>query len=617
MCGIFAVIGQFSNEEAASFSRIAHKLQAHRGPDKTSDEIIDLSDGRRVLLGHQRLSILDLSDDGTQPMTSKSGNSTIIFNGEIYNYLELSRQLSVQRRTGSDTEVLLELSEANGPQATLDQANGMWALVHVVRKDSAIYIARDRAGKKPLYIWRDEKRMVIASELKTVAALSGKRFKVNRQVLAEYIDQGLQDSGDESWLAGIASLPAGSLAQVGSMEDGLPIEEISRWAPQMSADLMSFDEATDTFRDLFSDSIKLRLRSDVPVGITLSGGLDSSLIAAEMVKQIGDPKRVFAISAVSPGQRGDESEHVRRVCDALDIPSHLVDLAWNPTESADLLEKVTWHNDAPLGSFSNVAFYRLMELARKEGIKVVLSGQGADELFCGYKKYYFWALREQLKTGHLSRAASNLWGSAFNGTVMSQLNFAEAQRYLPGRKKRKSILVDGTYENIVLPNLGIGGGSVQDRQIADLQRFSVPYLTHYEDRNSMAHGVEVRLPYLDFRLMEFGINLPLAYKVRGGWTKYVMRKAYKDMLPKKVLFRRDKQGFTNPQSEWMRGGMREQLDSLFRSDARMYQMGLVDRSAVLELWEQFLNRDQAIWDRQMFAPWALEIWLNAFEDYLA
>lgn len=618
MCGIFAVVGHFTDVEAEAMAAIATRIQGHRGPDKTAHTIETLSNGCRVLLGHQRLSILDLSDAGTQPMRSRSGRQSIIFNGEIYNYIELAAEMRNPRRTGTDSEVLLELAELNGMEETLCAANGMWAIVHVDPDRDVIHIARDRAGEKPLYVHRTSKRMIVASEMKTVAALAGTKFGVNRQVLSDYIDQGLQDVSEQTWLSGIEQLPPATLAKVVWGQSGeLDLASRRYWTPPTRSIAIDRSEAEVRLRELVDDAVMIRLRADVPVGVTLSGGLDSSILAAHMARQAGDPARVHAISSVSPGVAGDESMHIDRVCQALNINTHRVDLGVDAHENAALMPEVTWHNDAPLGSFSNVAFFRLMQLARRQGLIVSLSGQGADEIFCGYRKYFFWAMRDQLRHRQFIGGLGNLGGSALSGTVLSQLNYSEAMRYLPGQTRSPSALHEQVRNSVRRRDVGLGRQTLAERQRADLEQYSVPYLTHYEDRQSMAHGVEVRLPYLDHRIIEFGLSLPTNLKVSRGWTKSIMRSAFKDILPHEIIWRRDKQGFSNPQEEWLRGPLREQLDVLFRSDAAIYDYALLDRSALLSLWERFLNGDRAVAHRQIFAAWGLNSWLSAFNGYLS
>ena len=616
MCGIWAVVGQLRPSDVKQYAAIAKKVQGHRGPDGEGNRLIELKDGRRILLGHQRLSIIDLSDGGSQPMVSSATQSAISFNGEIYNYLELATQLQTKPESASDTEVFLKLCDALGVETASTRANGMWAFIYVSQETSQIYIGRDRLGEKPLYIWRGRSRIIIASELKTVAALSGIKFRLNLQAVSDYVRYGLQDTNDKSWLQGIDSLPAGSIAVVGRPEENELLQYQKFWQLEISPRVSSFKKAQEEFRALFQDSIKLRLRADVPVGVTVSGGLDSSLILAEMVRQSGGPERIMAVSAIAPGQSSDESGPIARVTAALGVKSHMVDLTLLPEKIFDLMKTVTWHNDAPLGSFSNIAFYELMRLAHCDGIKVVLSGQGADESFCGYSKYFYWAVAEQLRTGRIDQAVRNVLGSAMHGTMLAQFNHAEAARYMPSWKRPKNLLGEAFADDQFPLQLGLAGKSVAVRQSEDICRYSVPYLTHYEDRNSMAHGVEVRLPFLDYRLVEFGIGLPLNHKIDGGWTKRVMRSAFEDMLPKDVIYRRDKKGFSVPQRSLMRGALRDKITELYSSNARIFKLGLINKTELQKLWTQFLNGDESVWDRKIFAPWALEIWLEVFSDFI-
>lgn len=617
MCGIFAVVGHFTDGEAEAMAKLATQLQGHRGPDKTRHCVETLANGWRVLLGHQRLSILDLSDAGTQPMRSRSGRQMIVFNGEIYNYIELAAGMHSPRRTGTDTEVLLELVEQNGLDSTLRDANGMWALVHIDAAKNLVQLSRDRAGEKPLYVWRDGTRIIAASEMKTVAALAGVRFEVNRQILSDYIDQGLQDVGEGTWLEGVELLaPATRTEVTWNAGGGVDFQTSCYWNPGTNVVAIGRAEAEIQLRELIHDSVMLRLRADVPVGITLSGGLDSSILAAEMSRLLGGPARLHAISSVSPGVQGDESMHIDRVCGALGINAHRVNLGADAHENAFLLPEVTWHNDAPLGSFSNVAFFRLMQLARQQGLIVALSGQGADEIFCGYRKYFFWALRDKLRHGKMLSGVGDVLGSLRSGTVLSQFNYSEAKRYMPGRKSAASALSSSVRASAIYRDVSLGNRTLSERQLEDIQHYSVPYLTHYEDRQSMAHGVEVRLPFLDHRIIEFGLSLPTELKISNGWTKSVMRTAFESSLPRKIIWRRDKQGFSNPQETWLRGPLRAQLDNLFHSDAAMYQHDLIDRAALLKLWERFLSGDHSVAHRQIFAAWALETWLGRFSAYI-
>lgn len=322
------------------------------------------------------------------------------------------------------------------------------------------------------------------------------------------------------------------------------------------------------------------------------------------------------LSAVSPGQPGDESPYIDRVAGHLGFEPIKVDTAWGASEAVELLRTVTWMNDAPLGSFSNVAFYLLMQRAAAAGIKVVLSGQGADELFCGYRKYlgfYFQELARQRRFGKLAGTAWAFWR---NGVVLGQLNLAEARRYLQ-RRPQHAVLGDALRQDFIPQALGLPPEGLAQRQWLDYRRFSVPYLTHYEDRASMAFAREVRLPFLDYRLVELMLNAPVESKLNAGWTKYSLRQAFADWLPPEIIWRRDKQGFSMPQEEWLRGELRASWLDILNRDAQVFRRGLLDYDALQAKFECFCKRQGNIWYREIFAPLALEIWLQAYSEFIA
>src|SRR5690606_25849960 len=254
-----------------------------------------------------------------------------------------------------------------------------------------------------------------------------------------------------------------------------------------------------------------------------------------------------------------------------------------------LLEKVTWHNDEPIGSFTTVAHYKLMQAAKDLGITVVLSGQGADELLCGYKKYMAFHVHSLLKQGKWADGAGMVIDSLRHGTVLRQFDMREARRYLPWARARKgaSLLGPALRDMPSVPVGMVNGMTMQERQALDVTSLSVPALTHYEDRMSMAHGREIRLPFLDVRLMDFLIGLPTSLKLRSGWTKYVFRKAMEDEMPREVAWRKDKQGFSLPQSVWLRGPLKEWILDLFPEDAMVFRHGLLDRDRFMSSYKRF------------------------------
>ena len=618
MCGLFGVVCPAAIfEDMRSRITRAKAMQHHRGPDMQGEVILRVGRDRLVYLAHQRLSILDLTEAGRQPMTDAEQGSWLAYNGEVYNYAQLARSMRFSPEGGSDTEVILESFRRNGVASALPEFNGMWALAWVSMREQALYLSRDRAGVKPLYWARSDGNLYFASEIKTLLVLIGKRHRLNPQVVGEYLVQSLQDTDTATFFLGVEAFPAGSFARIRLDEPTLEVSPQSFWDPFETAEHRGREaDYIVRVRDTVSDAVRLRLRSDVPVGVLLSGGVDSSIISACVHRSIGvGSPQVAALSAVSPGQPGDESAYIDRVAAHLGISPIKVETGWRATEAIDLLHKVTWMNDAPLGSFSNVAFYLLMQRAHEAGIKVVLSGQGADELFCGYRKYLAFYLQALVRAGRIGAAVTT--GLAFwrNGTVLGQFNLTEAKRYL-ARGQRSDALGEALRGSFVPKELGLSSKGLAWRQWLDYRKFSVPYLTHYEDRASMAFAREVRLPFLDYRLVELMLSAPEETKLRSGWTKFVLRKAFSDLLPSEIVWRRDKQGFSMPQEDWLRGELKcTWLDTLKR-DAGIFSLGLVDHDALHRKFDRFCARSGHVWYREIFAPLALEIWLQSFGEWI-
>jgi asparagine synthase (glutamine-hydrolysing) len=621
MCGIIGILTQNKHTILPALQR-AEQGQRHRGPNSLAREILSVGSWH-VGISHQRLSILDLSDAGKQPMYSASRKSVIVYNGEVYNYKELAQlATSSQLRTGTDTEIILEMLERHGPSKSLPQFNGMWAFGLVDLKNKKLLLSRDRMGVKPLYYCTVDGDLFFASEVKALLAATQKKFRLNYEVICEYIDSSLQDTTEASFFEGINSFPAGHFAELDLEVSSLNINPVPFWDLLAPTQVYTFDEAVEFSRETFQDAVRLRLRSDVPVGVTLSGGLDSSSIAAMMVKNLGDSHSLNVISAVSPGSAQDESAFIDIMTEHLKCPVHKVVLDWTAEEALGLMRTTTWHNDSPLGSFSNIAHYLLMKKAHDLGITVILSGQGADELLCGYKKYLGFYIQHFLRHKHLISATRVLSSFICNGTILSQFGLQEAKRYLPAFRRTGEIDIRGPrLQGHARAQLGLKTGqSMSERQAEDINKFSVPFLTHYEDRMSMAWAREIRLPFLDYRLVNMLVNLPTDYKLREGWTKFVFRKAMDGLLPKQITWRKDKQGFVNPQEEWLRGPLRDKVLDLFSEDALIFKSQLIDRKALLMKYDRFCRQSVGkgtVWYREIFNPLALEIWLQTFENSLA
>ena len=616
MCGIVAAVSTLSVE---SFVVAAHKRQRHRGPDSEGlyfDRVGDAFIG----MAHQRLSILDLSENGAQPMLSASGKYRIIYNGEVYNYKSLIKEFGLTNLNSmSDTEVVLELIEKLGVRDACRHFNGMWALaVHDIEAKK-IYISRDRLGKKPFYYWQNDTGVFIASELHSLLRHPGlsKTYKPDPVVAARFLAYGIQNVDNRSWIEGVSFLPPACMGEISLEQPEQGVVNISSyWQPENSQidSNTSSDSLIDELKALIGDAVKIRLQADVPVGIALSGGLDSSIITALATS---DPDSgtgsVNLFSSVNPESTDDESYFVD--CMAEHVNRDVNKFVLSPAGGDDLLETLNAcisHSDGPMTSFASLLFYKLMDSATEVGVKVILTGQGADEAFCGYRKYPILEAKRRLRSGDLIGAFSFISKFALNGTLFSEFNFKEAKRYLG--VSSKSIL--GSVSLKALDGLSLSTiDELSDRQWDDVSKLSVPYLCHYEDRMSMAFSREVRSPFLDYRVIEFGLRSPTHLKMRDGWTKYGLRKAFESDLPEEITWRKDKKGFVNPQDEWFKSILSDYVwEILSDPNAKVYTFGLVDREAYLRMFTNYMQDKGSIWFRDVFAPFSLELWLSYLES---
>jgi asparagine synthase (glutamine-hydrolysing) len=626
MCGIAGIV-QSDNLESIS-TRLAAMLlaQAHRGPDG-SGTCLERVGGCAVGLGHRRLSIIDLSSDAGQPMHSACGRYTLIFNGEVYNYREIRAELTqrhqCQFRTQSDSEVVLQALVQWGP-AAFGRFNGMWGIAFLDRKRAELCLSRDRFGVKPLYFMVENGRLIFASEIKAVLVGAGRKFAVDAETAYRYLAYNSLDATHRTFFQGITKLPQGHY-QICRLEPAGPVLEspVRYWdfTPEDPKFYRSEELLAARLRDLLQDAVAMRLRSDVPVGLLLSGGVDSSCIAALMMRLRGDSMPT-ALAMVSDVPEFSEERFIDTVTKEVGIPTSKVRLQGDSADALRLLSEVTYHNDEPVGTFSNVAQYLLMAEARRAGITVILSGQGADEILCGYRKYVGFYAQSLLRQGRVLQAAALLNGFRRTGTVVTQLHLADAKRYLP-RWLHRSIpppFGPALLAGAVPQAMGLGRGDLSERQRADLYQFSIPMLTHYEDRMSMAHGRETRLPFLDYRVVNLLVQAPPQLKLAQGWTKYILRRALAKEVPAAIIWRKDKQGFLNPERTWLANELRSDLTRLFNSDMLAYQAGLLDRPALVSLYEDYCRH----WEshgrysaKDVFYPLALEIWLRRYSCHLA
>jgi len=562
MCGICGIAGP--GEVDPDRVRAMADALRHRGPD--GEGLLAL-DGGRTVLGHRRLRILDLSDAGAQPMRYRE-RFTIVYNGEVYNYLGLREELRAKGhrfRSDTDTEVLLA-AYAEWGEACLDRLDGMFAFaIHDV-EDGSLFCARDRFGEKPLFYAEREGGLAFASEMKALFA-GGVPAAVDRRMLFHYLAYDAVADANEpaaTFFAGVRRLePAHSLRR--AADGRIVLRRYWRIDPGRREDSLSFEDARDRFRELFDTSVRRRLRSDVPLGSSLSGGIDSSSVVLTIprLEPGGAPRRTFSARFDDPVL--DEGRWMEMVAERAGAEASYT----HPTAEtvAGVLDDVVLHQEEPFPSTSVIAQWEVMRLAREGGVTVLLDGQGADEVLGGYLHYFRPLFTELFLTDPARlaaerRAFERRYGDRFPIPLDRRFRW-EARR--PGllrllgdlrrRLGRPAYLADlhpdFARAHRTAPPPFRTHRSLRDALLHSTTRQGLPTLLRFADRSSMAFSREVRLPFLSHELVEFVFALPSAYKVGDGWTKRLLRAAMEDRLPAELTWRVDKLGFTPPHDRWV------------------------------------------------------------------
>lgn len=563
MCGIAGII-QFGVRQyiTADLKKMTDAL-SHRGPD--GEGCWEAASGN-VLFGHRRLSILDLSQAAAQPLHYLD-RYVIIHNGEVYNYLELKDELKKKGysfRSQTDTEVLAAAFDCWRDKC-LDYFDGMFSFAIWDEKEKELFAARDRFGKKPFhYVFDNSKKtFVFASEIKALWAVGlGREF--NKRLLFNFLTIGYTDNPnqpDETFYERVKKLPPACFLKIKFQNEFL-IEVEKYWDIDLENENGSISEndAIQKFRDLFTRSVTRRLRSDVPLGTSLSGGLDSSSIAAMICNLAAAGFKTF--SAVFPGFEKNEEKYIDNVSRHFSLQSFKTVVS--DEEIPQLFQKLVQCHDEPFGSAGALPQYKVFELAKHNGVKVLLDGQGADETLAGYEKYYKWYWQELFRNRKLRKSkelekAKSLGVSETFGikNVVGSLfpDFASVfleRQYLLHALKQEDLTKDfvrfqSKEAYYTTPTIfSLNGVLYFNTCMHGLEE-----LLRYADRNSMAHGREVRLPFLDHELVEFVFSLPSHFKIREGWTKWILRKSMESTLPDQITWRSDKVGLEPPQVSWM------------------------------------------------------------------
>lgn len=637
MCGIAGFIGFDARTSAQDIAQRMSSRQAHRGPD---DRGVWVDEDAQVALSHLRLSIVDLSPLGAQPMVSHCGRYVLVYNGEIYNHLEIKAQLSRAWRGHSDSEVLLEAIVEWGLRETLQRCAGMFAIAVWDRQERALYLARDRMGEKPLYYGSMRGTFGFASQLSALREHPSLQAPIDRDAISLLLRYH-SIPAPRSIYVGMFKLPPGTWLRVTRATLGTALLPETYWSAQDAAIRGinnplsgSPEELTDELEGLLTKVIGDQMVADVPLGAFLSGGIDSSTVVALMQKQSRRPVRTFSIGFDERGY--DEAAHARAV--ARHIGTDHSELYVSPVEALRVVPELARIYDEPFADSSQIPTCLLAAMARKH-VTVALSGDGGDELFGGYNRYtHAPAIWNVLR--HVPRSLRTVGGAALAALPIPFWNGVESVGgiFVPAWRSRQQFALkaakmidvldtrspEDVYQRLIshgdsqarslLPgqasprpvDLAHELPTIEERMmLADTQQYLPDDILVKVDRATMAVSLEARVPLIDHRLYEFAWRIPLSMKIRDGQGKWILRRVLDRHVPR-TLVDRPKMGFAVPVAEWLRGPLREWAEDLL-SESRLRAEGYFDATTVHNLWRGHIRgaRDwhRTLWDLLMFQSW--------------
>lgn len=642
MCGIFGVYRAPSLQGLATAIQSANDIAAHRGPDGAGIALFPAAGDRKPLvikngslapqtpldpfqiaLAHRRLAILDLSEAGVQPMSNAAGNLWITFNGEIYNYVELRAELEkegVRFRSHTDTEVILAAYERWGEECVA-RFNGMWAFVILDQTRGWLFGSRDRFGIKPFHYYVGEETFAFSSEIKQLLRLPFIDARINEHTVHDFLARHAVEQSENTFFANIFSL----LPRHNAIYD-LRSGQLAIWPyfePRYQInETLSYEDAGSEFRRLLTNSVRLQLRSDVEVGSCLSGGLDSSSLVCLMHRQLreqgkGHIQRTFSNHFDHP--EANERTYMQSAINATGVKAAFI----CPTEDDFRTEmaRLIWHQEEPFASTSIFAQWFVMKLAQQQGIKVLLDGQGADEQLAGYRGFwhsYFAELAGKHQVArllHEERECRRLSGDSRYTALRTKLSGYWKKVLARFRQTTSGAgCLEASFVNRVRDGLPPAPGNHFDaREVLNNVLFQMTFATNlpgllkYEDRSSMAHSVESRVPFLDHDLVDFNFSLASHHKMRDGYSKRVLRDGMAGVIPEEIRLRVNKLGFATPERAWRRTFLKPLVEDALRHDAMREYLNV---GAAAEHFRALLGRDDVD-----FSPWCwinLSLWIKTF-----
>jgi asparagine synthase (glutamine-hydrolysing) len=655
VCGIAGVISVDGAPVDPCVLQHMNDLQAHRGPDGEGFALGWLDCGRfqhafvgrathwyaaspvRVALCHRRLAIIDLSERGVQPMASEDGSTWIVFNGEIYNFQELRSSFEKQGcrfKSRTDTEVLLQAYLKWGEDC-LNHLDGMYAFAIWDARKGQLFCARDRLGIKPFYYASPKGHFIFASEIKALLAFPGLPSLADDDAVFEFLLHTNCDFGERTMLRNVHALPAGHCLTLNFNTGQLSTRRYWKLEPRAEP-AESDTDRIDDLKALLAGTVRNHLISDVRAGSCLSGGVDSSTVVGlvgkiwneqpEAAPAIGD--RFYTFTSCFEYAELDERDYALAVAKHVNATPQLV--FPSPEGFWSDFERLAWHQDMPFFSLAFYAQWCLMRAAKEAGVKVLLDGQGGDEVFGGYAKFRYAYLASLLRSGRISTALRE-FGATLWQADRYVLDIRNGHRYLPG-KLRTLLKVDSLLKNVLNTDfnrlvsaestpgtrwwhyVSNGKGSwtaIQRMQIDDIVLDTLPSQLRFEDRSSMAFSIEARVPLLDHKLVECGVALPDHLKVQNGWNKFAIRQAIRGLVPDHVRLRQKKLSFPAPDRLWLSRDLRTHVNGFIQDDLRCRKY--VNVSA-LRRWYNSKRSYTANTESYLglFRLLSLEMWMRAF-----
>lgn len=580
MCGIFGIIANRKHEILSDDLGKYENILSHRGSDVRGNFKDD-----NVLLVHNRLAIFDLSDKGAQPMAYKHLN--IVFNGAIYNFVALRENLILKGYrfvSDTDTEVILASYLEFGSDC-VKHFNGQWSFAIYDNVRQEVFCSRDRFGIKPFYYTVQDSKLIFASEIKALKLVSNTSYSIDDKAVQNFLAYGMHDYNNNSFYNEIKQLPKGTNMTIAMDTLDLEFDEY------YSLDKINVKSQQNTeigdFRTLLLDCISIRLQADVPIGSALSGGLDSSIIALNAEKLVADRyKKTYSI--VYESEKVNESKYLNDVLKQSKVLNKSMSPDFNALNA--MVDEVLYHQDEPFDGYSVVAQAFLFKEASKDGVKVMLDGQGADEILAGYEKFYF----QYLKSKVFSKPFMVIKQVLKLKKQFPQFKiFARIYQYILRNKSNYPNWIKEIKGATVLPNFIIEKDMLSMSKNL-LNNLGVGALLRYEDRNAMAYGIESRVPFLDHRLVEFCLSLPDDLKVNGSKTKWILRESMKHIIPNSLYNRTNKLGFATPHQSWLEEHKEYIIDQIN-----------LDKSALSKYvdFDSFNYKGQALWRVFIVGKW--------------